>query len=102
MNQRTPDLEHVDVTYVANLARIELSAEETEKFQAELDTVVAYIHQLNELELEGVEPMSHPHPRENVLREDSPVAGPDAELLLKNAPACVQDLIRVPQMMEDS
>jgi len=102
MNESTPDLEHVDVTYVANLARIELSAEETERFQGELDTVVAYIHQLNELDLEGIEPMSHPHPRENVLREDVPVEGPDPEELLKNAPATIQDLIRVPQMMEDA
>ncbi|WFB37027.1 Asp-tRNA(Asn)/Glu-tRNA(Gln) amidotransferase subunit GatC [Kiritimatiellota bacterium B12222] len=102
MSQPTPDLDHVDVTYVANLARIELSAAETEKFQGELDDVLAYIHQLNELDLEGIEPMSHPHPRENVLREDVPVEAPDRELLLNNAPARVQDLIRVPQMMEDA
>lgn len=102
MNETNPDLDHVDVTYVANLARIELSADETEKFQKELDTVVAYIHQLNELDLEGIEPMSHPQPRENVLREDVPVEAPDRELLLNNAPARVQDLIRVPQMMEDA
>ncbi|MDF3128350.1 Asp-tRNA(Asn)/Glu-tRNA(Gln) amidotransferase subunit GatC [Kiritimatiellaeota bacterium B1221] len=102
MNESNPDLDHVDVTYVANLARIELSAEETEKFQKELDTVVAYIHQLNELDLDGIEPMSHPHPRENVLREDVPMEGPDRELMLANAPARVQDLIRVPQMMEDA
>jgi len=101
MNEKNPDLEHVDVTYVANLARIDLSAEETERFQTELDTVLAYIHQLNELDLDGLEPMSHPRPLENVLREDTPVAGPDPEELLKNAPAKVQDLIRVPQMMED-
>jgi aspartyl-tRNA(Asn)/glutamyl-tRNA(Gln) amidotransferase subunit C len=102
MNESTPDLEHVDVTYVANLARIELSAEETERFQGELDTVVAYIHQLNELDLEGIEPMSHPHPRENVLREDVAVEDTDPEDLMKNAPATIQDLIRVPQMMEDA
>ncbi|MGA0332932.1 MAG: Asp-tRNA(Asn)/Glu-tRNA(Gln) amidotransferase subunit GatC [Kiritimatiellia bacterium] len=102
MSEHKPDLDHVDVTYVANLARIDLSPEETEKFQKELDTVLAYIHQLNELDLEGVEPMSHPQPRENVLREDVPVEGPDREALLENAPARIQDLIRVPQMMEDA
>jgi aspartyl-tRNA(Asn)/glutamyl-tRNA(Gln) amidotransferase subunit C len=102
MNEKSPDLDHVDVTYVANLARIELSAEETERFQGELDAVLAYIHQLNELDLEGLEPMSHPNPRENVLREDVPSTLTDPEDLLANAPARVQDLIRVPQMMEDA
>lgn len=102
MSEKNPDLEHVDVTYVANLARIELSAEETARFQKELDAVLAYIHQLNELDLEGLTPMSHPNPRVNVLREDVPSMQTDAEDLLANAPARVQDLIRVPQMMEDA
>jgi len=101
MSESSPDLEHVDVAYVANLARLALTDAEVEKFQGELDTVVAYIHKLDELDLDGVEPMSHPRPRENVLREDVPVAGPDPELLLENAPARVGDLVKVPQMMED-
>ncbi|MDA3872551.1 MAG: Asp-tRNA(Asn)/Glu-tRNA(Gln) amidotransferase subunit GatC [Kiritimatiellae bacterium] len=102
MNEKAPDLDHVDVTYVAKLARIELSAEETERFQSDLDAVLAYIHQLNELDLEGVEPMSHPGPRKNVLREDVVTPGPDREEMIGNAPATIQGLVRVPQMMEDS
>lgn len=102
MNEKAPDLDHVDVTYVAKLARIELSAEETERFQSDLDAVLAYIHQLNELDLEGVEPMSHPAPRKNVLREDIVVPGPETESMVENAPATIQGLVRVPQMMEDA
>lgn len=101
MSESSPDLEHVDVAYVANLARLALSDAEVEKFQGELDAVVAYIHKLDELDLDGVAPMSHPRPRENVLREDVPVDGPDPELLLGNAPARVGNLVKVPQMMED-
>lgn len=101
MSEFSPDLEHVDVAYVANLARLALTPEELEKFQGELDEVVAYIHKLDELDLEGVEPMSHPRPRENVLREDEPYPGPDRERMLANAPSRVGDLVKVPQMMED-
>jgi aspartyl-tRNA(Asn)/glutamyl-tRNA(Gln) amidotransferase subunit C len=95
------DLEHVDVAYVANLARLALTEQELEKFQGELDEVVAYIHKLDELDLDGVEPMSHPRPRENVLREDEPRPGSDREKMLENAPSRVGDLVKVPQMMED-
>mgnify|MGYP001091946666 CR=1 FL=1 len=101
MNEPSPDLEHVDVAYVANLARLALSDDEVERFQGELDDVVAYIHKLDELDLEDIEPMSHPRPRENVLREDEPREGPGQEAMLQNAPGRVGDLIKVPQMMED-
>jgi aspartyl-tRNA(Asn)/glutamyl-tRNA(Gln) amidotransferase subunit C len=102
MSDSAPDLDHVDIHYVANLARIELEADEALRLQGELDSVLAYIQKLNELDLEGVEPMSHPQPQVNVLRDDEPVEGPDREGLLRNAPARVQDLVRVPQMMEDT
>jgi len=100
MNESTPDLDHVDVRYVANLARMELTEEEVPRLQGELDAVLAYIHQLNELELDGVEPMSHPQPRENVLREDEPRPAPDPDDMMRNAPATIQGLFRVPRMME--
>jgi len=102
MSEHTPDLDHVDIHYVANLARIELEAEEAERFQEELDSTLAYIRKLNELDLEGLEPMSHPQPQVNVLREDVPTEENDPEALLQNAPSRVQDLVRVPQMMEDT
>ncbi len=101
MNEKAPDLDHVDITYVAKLARIELSVVETERFQTDLDAVLAYIHQLNELDLGGVEPMSHPTPRKNVLREDVVSRGADREEMIRNAPATIQGLVRVPQMMEE-
>jgi aspartyl-tRNA(Asn)/glutamyl-tRNA(Gln) amidotransferase subunit C len=102
MNEQNPDLEYVDIRYVANLARIALKDDEVDRLQQELDEVLAYIQQLNELDLEGIEPMSHPQPQENVLRDDVVVPGPDPETLLRNAPSKIQGLIRVPQMMEES
>ena len=101
MSETPPDLEHVNVAYVANLARLELSDEEISRFEGELDQVVAYIHKLDELDLKDIEPMSHPRPRQNVLREDVVTETADPQDLLENAPARVGDLVKVPQMMED-
>jgi aspartyl-tRNA(Asn)/glutamyl-tRNA(Gln) amidotransferase subunit C len=102
MSDSSSDLEHVDIRYVADLARIALTDEEAARLEGELDQVLAYVRKLEELDLEGLEPMSHPHPQENVLREDVPVAGPEPEALMRNAPSQLQGLVRVPQMMEDT
>jgi aspartyl-tRNA(Asn)/glutamyl-tRNA(Gln) amidotransferase subunit C len=95
-----PGNEAIDVRYVARLARIELGEAEADHLQAQLDDVLAFVHQLDELDLEGVEPLSHPHPLENVFREDVEGRPLDNAEVMANAPAAVQGLVRVPQMME--
>jgi aspartyl-tRNA(Asn)/glutamyl-tRNA(Gln) amidotransferase subunit C len=102
MNESNPDLDHVDIHYVAGLARIALTDEEAGRLEGELDQVLAYVRKLNELDLEGIDPMSHPRPLENVLREDEERREVDPEDLMRNAPATIQGLVRVPQMMEDT
>ncbi len=97
-----PDTDHIDVRYVANLARIDLTDAEIERLEGELDQVLAFVHQLDALDLTGVAPLSHPHPISNVFREDVPAEGLEREDVLENAPATVQGLIRVPQMMGES
>lgn len=94
------DTDPIDVRYVANLARIELTPAEVDSLSGELDKILAFVHQLDELDLEGVEPLSHPNPRENVYREDSPLESLDPDPVMANAPSEVQRLVRVPQMME--
>ena len=96
----TPDTDHIDVRYVAKLARIDLTESETAALQSQLDEVLAFVHQLDELDLEGVEPLSHPHPLENVFREDVVCASIEHEEMIGNAPASIQHLVRVPQMIE--
>ena len=46
----------MDIDYVANLARIELSADEKQKFQGQLGDVLKYFEKLQEVNVEGVEP----------------------------------------------
>ncbi|MBI4382411.1 MAG: Asp-tRNA(Asn)/Glu-tRNA(Gln) amidotransferase subunit GatC [Nitrospinae bacterium] len=59
-----------DIQHIAALARLNLNESEREKFARQLDQIVAYIDQLNELDTSGVEPMFHVLPLHNVFRED--------------------------------
>ena len=65
----------MDIDYVSNLARIELSAEEKDKFQGQLGDVLKYFEKLQELDVEGVEPTAHAFPRFNVWDEDEAQRG---------------------------
>lgn len=90
----------VDVAYVARLARLALTPEETARFQRQLEDILAYVGQLAALEVEGVEPTAHAVPARNVFREDVALPGlPPAEALA-NAPLARQDLFIVPKIVE--
>ena len=71
--------------YVGILAKLELSEEEKEQAKKDMETMLDYIDQLNELDTTGVEPMSHVFPVHNVFREDVVTNGDDSENMLKNA-----------------
>lgn len=92
--------QEIDVGYVANLARIRLTDEEKELFQRQLDQVVGYVHQLDELELENIEPTAHAAPVFNVMRKDEPRPGLDQSVVLKNAPAVAQKQFLVPKILD--
>ena len=75
------------IEYVGILAKLELSEEEKEQAKQDMEKMLDYIGQLNTLDTEGVEPMSHVFPIQNVFREDI-VTNPDgSEEILSNAPA---------------
>ncbi len=94
------DATHIDVSYVANLAKIQLTDQEAELFQAQLDQVLEYVEQLKEPDVSGVEPTAHAMPRVNVLREDTPRESLDHDTVLANAPAARDGHISVPKILE--
>ncbi|MBU0625853.1 Asp-tRNA(Asn)/Glu-tRNA(Gln) amidotransferase subunit GatC [Patescibacteria group bacterium] len=59
-----------EVDKIADLARLELSDEERSAFRYQLSSILDYVGKLSEVDIEGVEPMSHSIPVFNVLRED--------------------------------
>lgn len=74
------------IEYVGILAKLELSDEEKEQAKKDMSNMLDYVGMLNELDTEGVEPMSHAFPIHNVFREDEVVNGDDRENMLSNAP----------------
>jgi aspartyl-tRNA(Asn)/glutamyl-tRNA(Gln) amidotransferase subunit C len=94
------DTNHMDVSYVANLARIELTDEETKLFQGQLDQVLEYVEQLGELDVSNVEPTAHAVPLVNVLRADQLGVSLDNDTVTANAPASRDGQILVPKINE--
>ncbi len=88
-----------DVTrHVARLARLALTEAEMERMQHELSAILEYVDQVQELELESVEPTTHAIPLENVSRDDVVAASIPVELALREAPEVLGDGFAVPRM----
>lgn len=92
---------HINIDYVANLARIELTGEEKAKLGSQLDDILGYFEKLNAVDVDGVEPMAHAHAVTNVWREgdeSGPVYSP--EVLMKMAPESRDNQVVVPKVVE--
>jgi aspartyl-tRNA(Asn)/glutamyl-tRNA(Gln) amidotransferase subunit C len=90
-----------DVEHVASLAKLSFTEEEKQKLASELNEILTYMEQLNSLDTESVEPLSHVIELGNVFREDNLRAGLDREEALKNAPAKTEKFFRVPRVIGD-
>ncbi|MFE8697087.1 Asp-tRNA(Asn)/Glu-tRNA(Gln) amidotransferase subunit GatC [Cytobacillus sp. FJAT-53684] len=88
------------VKHVANLARLAITEEETEKFTNQLDAIISFAEQLNEINTDDVEPTSHVLDMKNVMREDKSEEGLPQSEVLKNAPDHQDGQIKVPSIME--
>jgi aspartyl-tRNA(Asn)/glutamyl-tRNA(Gln) amidotransferase subunit C len=91
---------HLDVTYVAHLARIRLTPEEEQTLGRQLDHILDYIKQLERVDVAGVEPTAHPFPLVNVVRTDVTGASLPHDQALRNAPAPANGLFMVPKIVE--
>ncbi len=85
-----------DVLHVARLARLEIPEEEIERVQAELGAILEAVGKVAELDLEGVEPTSHPLDLVNVWAQDEPRPSLSREDALANAPDPEDGSFRVP------
>lgn len=89
-----------EVEHAAHLARLALTDEDIQKLTQQLDAIITYAEQLNELDTEHVEPTSHVLNMKNVMREDIPTNGLTQEEVLKNAPEHEDGQIKVPSIIE--
>jgi aspartyl-tRNA(Asn)/glutamyl-tRNA(Gln) amidotransferase subunit C len=89
-------IDREQVLHVARLARLKLSDEEVERMSGELSAILEHVDNINELDLEGVEPTTHVVPLENILREDEPRPSLSRERALEPAPDADETGFRVP------
>lgn len=89
-----------DVQWVAHLARLDLSAAELDTMTRQLRDILDYVAQLQQVPTEGVEPLAHPLPLQNVFREDVPAASLPVAAALANAPDRRGDFFGVPAVLE--
>lgn len=89
-----------DIRKLARLCRLRLTDEEVTKYQDELSAILAYVEQLQDVDVAGLEPTSQVTGLQNVVRIDEEVNyGVTPKELLKNAPAQQDDMFKVKRMI---
>jgi aspartyl-tRNA(Asn)/glutamyl-tRNA(Gln) amidotransferase subunit C len=85
---------------VAHLARIQVAEEELGPLAAELSGILGFMEQLNEVDVEGVEPMTSVTPMKLPWRDDVVTEGAQRDRVLLNAPAARAGFFTVPKVVE--
>jgi aspartyl-tRNA(Asn)/glutamyl-tRNA(Gln) amidotransferase subunit C len=88
------------VRRIAHLARIAVAEGEVADLQAELNSMLAFVEQLSEVDIDGVEAMTSVTPMELKQREDKVTDGGIADDILHNAPAAENHFFLVPKVVE--
>lgn len=92
-----------DVRHIAHLARIELTPEEEEKFTDELSAIFGFVEELNQVDTEGIEPMTGGTLLESVMRKDQELqedTNRKSQELLEEAPETRGGYVRVKAVFE--
>lgn len=88
------------IEYIADLARLKLTAEEKSKFILDMEKIVSYMDKLNELDTSKVKTTDHVIPISNVFREDEEKPSYPREKILENSPSKEGGFFRVPKIVE--
>ena len=90
-----------DVAHLANLARINIPADQLGHYAKQLDAILNAVAEVSSLDTANVTAMSHPVPMTNVFREDIPGVSLTAEQALSGAPAVEDKRFRVPRILDE-
>ena len=90
----------LDVRYVAQLARLNLSEDEIAMFQSQLGSVLEYVEKLRRVDVSGVEATAHANAVFNVFRTDEPRDCFDTQTALSNAPRSANSLFIVTKVVD--
>ncbi len=87
------------ILHIAELAHLKLRDDEIEKMHQDLNQILEYVDKLNEINTEEIEPLTHPLPVINVLREDKLQVSIEREEALRNAPDATEEFFKVPKVI---
>ena len=88
------------VRRIAHLARIAVAEDEVEHLRGEINAILAFVEQLDEVDVAGVEPMTSVTPMAMKKRADIVTDGEIAEDIVRNAPATEDNFFLVPKVVE--
>ena len=88
------------VRRIAHLARIAVQEDEVPHLQGELNAMLAFVEQLSEVNVDGIEPMTSVTPMEMKKRADVVNDGEIADVVIANAPATEDHVFLVPKVVE--
>jgi aspartyl-tRNA(Asn)/glutamyl-tRNA(Gln) amidotransferase subunit C len=88
------------VRRIAHLARIAVADDEIEHLRGELNAMLAFVEQLSEVDVEGVEPMTSVTPMQMKKRTDAVTDGGNVDAILQNAPVTQDGYFLVPKVVE--
>ncbi|MBK8290816.1 MAG: Asp-tRNA(Asn)/Glu-tRNA(Gln) amidotransferase subunit GatC [Flammeovirgaceae bacterium] len=85
---------------ISHLARLEFNEQDSEKMMQDMTNILSFVEKLNEVDTQGIEPLTTMSHEINALREDIVQPHLDHELALKSAPKKDSDYFRVPKVLE--
>jgi aspartyl-tRNA(Asn)/glutamyl-tRNA(Gln) amidotransferase subunit C len=88
------------VRRIAHLARVAVADDEVEHLRGEINSILSFVEQLSEVDVEGVEPMTSVTPMMMKKRADVVTDGNNADAVLRNAPAAENNYFLVPKVVE--
>jgi len=88
------------VRRIARLARIAVTDDDVPHLQGELNAILSFVEQLNEVDVRGIEPMTSVTPLAMKKRQDGVTDGGYPELVVRNAPATDDNFFLVPKVVE--
>ena len=94
-------MSQIDIKHVAKLARLHLTEEESKNLSGQLSQILGFVENLKEVNVEGVEPTSHPLKISNVFRPDEITPSLPIEEFLRHSPKAKGRFFEVPKIIED-
>ena len=90
-----------DLKHIARLARLHFKEDELKVYESQIQNILSFVEKLKEVNVDGVQPTSHPLSLSNVFREDKVAPSLLIEEFLKTSPAARGRFFEVPKTVED-